>query len=469
MHHSLTDLKPAAASALQEEIEPKSAGLTSLPRELRDKIYDYLLRSHKFDVLRSDAEAPSKFDLSILCINHMFHREASQRLYEANPWICMAIEPILLGALVAFCNEKKIIRRVFPGDRPVPMTVYTRAAVNALATITLQELPQPGPAIDRLLLLVSLFAMPELCRTLTTYQTYQKIEILVQSNTRDVGKVKEAWHEKLLDCLREARGCGRVGILDAQGNESNAQLATMMKTPISLQTLYDRVLAYHDRGLKNKRQGRLAQARCELMNGLDYIFWFRAGKYHKQYQDISGNEELAEKLYQTSIKTGFECAFLCIKFGDLEWALHLVRWMLKFQGGGGGNRRNQIEPQAWWIYGLRDLAIGAKNGAIYCFLQTLWQMPGHLGAESAVDELDAQLQSCTGLTERIVLHNIQHVLQPFRHQTPGSAIRSDALFWSLMGEWYSGLKEVNSIGYAHISKNSIRLENNNNAWREESW
>ena len=43
--------KPIVATMYQGEAKPESAGLLTLPRELRDKIYGYLLRIDRFDAL----------------------------------------------------------------------------------------------------------------------------------------------------------------------------------------------------------------------------------------------------------------------------------------------------------------------------------------------------------------------------------------------------------------------------------
>ena len=93
------------------------------------------------------------------------------------------------------------------------------------------------------------------------------------------------------------------------------------------------------------------------------------------------------------------------------------------------------------------MATGADNRAAYCFLQTLWERPGHQGADDAVDEIESRLRCRTGSTERIILHNIEHVLQPFRHQEHGSAVMDQAAYRALVEQWLSCEMEVDSVGY----------------------
>ena len=151
------------------------------------------------------------------------------------------------------------------------------------------------------------------------------------------------------------------------------------------------------------------------------------------------------------------CAFLCIKLGNLDWALKLITHALDMYHR---NEDESVQTQAWFLYGLRDLAIGAGNGAIYCFLQTLWKQPGHTGADEAVDELESRLRSCTDTRakDRIVLHNVEQVLQPFRYQTRGSAVMSQDGYELVLQQWEADWKKSNSIGFLHWRGDSISLD-----------
>lgn len=118
----------------------------TIPRELRDQIYDHLLRVDRFRTLKYDKKGLSKLELSILRVNDTLNREASETLYGDNPWVCITIEPSLLQAL----RKGKVESVVgFPGDKIVPTASYSRAAAVAEATINLQRLPHFGFAIDR--------------------------------------------------------------------------------------------------------------------------------------------------------------------------------------------------------------------------------------------------------------------------------------------------------------------------------
>lgn len=208
-----------------------------------------------------------------------------------------------------------------------------------------------------------------------------------------------------------------------------------------------------------KKLGRLSEARCDYHDGHDFIFWFLySGLLLKSSTDKKTNKDLDELYFQLSTGISFSCAFICIKLGDQDWALRLLNWTLDELDG---YQLFVAQAEAWFLYGLRDLAIGAGNGAAYCFLQTLRNQPGHLGADEAVDKMEAELQSCTGLTERIILHNIQHVLQTFRHQAHDSAGMSDDEYDVLVKEWYTGKKGVGSIGSLHSRDGSVSLENSN--------
>lgn len=450
MNPLLTIFKPVGLVKYQQEAEAKGAGLMTIPREIRDQIYHHLLCVDRFCTLKNDKTGFSKLEMSILRVSHTLYREASEALYEDNPWVCVTIEPSLLQSF----RRARILGSVmgFPGDEPVQMASYSRAAAVAVATINLQRLPQFGFGVDRVPLVVSLFAVPRLCRILTNYTSIHELELRVRLNALDTGKWNRAWHNSLLEYLKEARGFGRVTVSDAGGNTSHVELATVMMSPFaSSWAVFDRASTYYDRAFQKQKQGVLSEARCEYQNGLDFIRWFAYLSLERRFDkpfDRSGS------LIELWNKISFSCAFLCIKLGDLDWALRNIDGTLDEQWMGG---TTTVQPEAWFLYGLRDLAIGAGDGAAYCFLQTLWKQPGHLGADEAIDGMEARLRGCTGLAESITLENIHFVLQPFRHQIRGGPVMSKYAYENFLQQWISGREETDSVGYRHCKDGSISL------------
>ena len=453
----LTIFKPEIPAKLQRDACHECAGFMTLPRELRDKIYDYFLRMDRFlivmygeiDPLTRD---PSKLDLSILRVNKTIFSEASRTIYEENPWVCITIEKSLLETL---CDQEARKRKGFPGDRPVPVASYARNAAIALSTIHLQRLPRFGPAINRIPLLVPLFAMPRLCRILTAYHRIREIDITVRLNPLNAGKVKGAWAESLLDYFQEARGFGRVTIFDVHGNQSHVELATLMMSPFKdYQEIFDRVITHRDRARQKQELGQISEARCDSQDGRDFILWFRAPNYNVTVANRSSDDRFMDwRLSRMLTTITFACAFLSLKLGDMDWALSLIYCTLD---------REPIDAnqaKAWSLYGLRDMMIGACNGAVYCFLQVLRMQPGDEGVDNFFDAMELRLQSSTKLTmtERIILHNIQNVLQPFRHQEFDSPVMSEDKYQVLMKQWYIGMRCVDSIGYRHSTYGAERL------------
>ena len=438
-------------------MKSERAGLLTLPRELRDKIYDYLLGIDRWDTLIYNMESLSKPGLSVLRVNRTLHGEASDTLYGKNNLVCMTIEPRLLQN---FCDTRFAFgcHKGFPGDRPVPWATYARTVSVAAATVTLQRLPQFAPGSDRVPLLVSSFAMPHLCRILTAYAKVNELEIHLSLNFLNTGKAKGDWYESWLDCFKEARGLGSATISDANGNTSHAELATLMMSSFEKsQEIIDRASMYQNRALQKQRLGLFSGARWNYHECRMFIKWFFSSGL-ELIENVRNDKKTYESLGRKMTETGFSCAFLSIKLGDLSWAAIDIDWTMtikRYQG------KEADETEAWFLYGLRDVAIGAGNGAAYCFLQTLWKQPGHPGADEAVDEMEARLQPCTGLAERIILHNIQHVLKPFRHQTQGSTVMSTDGYKLLFQKWYIGRKETDSVGYRHCSRGSVILGKRN--------
>ena len=441
----------------------EAAGLLTLPRELRDKIYEYLLRINRFDTSNYDKKHLFKLALSILRVNRTLHSEASEAFDEKNSLVCIIIEPGLLRNLRdGMIRDKK----VFPGDKHVLLANHARATATAAAKIILRRSFPLSASGDQARLLVSSFAIPRLCRLLTALNKDSRLDLLVILDSPKNRKSEKACHEYLLDCFQEARGFECVKIVDNEGNTSHVELATLMMSPFTkLCEAVDRVSIYYDHALQKQNLGRLFEARCDYQDGHDFIYWLACSYDDLDLSDDSIHDEyLDDQFFRLSADIGFSCAFLCIELGDLNRALHFIDETLELQEQEEEEEEEEEEEkeevsraEAWFLYGLRDVMIGASNGAAYCFLQTLWKQPGQLGADDAVDELEARLRSCAGLTERIILHNIQHVLQPFRHQTPGSAVMSKDEYGLLLQQWYAGKKEVDSFCHRHHSSGSMCL------------
>ena len=270
------------------------AGLMTLPRGMRDKIYDYCLSIDRSETLKYgyDRTDRSKLELSILRVNQILYREASKTLYEEDPLVCLTIESILLEHIRDVPVDWK---RGFPGDRPVPMASYVRAVPVAVANMNLQILHHNGCGIDGIPLLMSLFATPRLCRILTDYKKIHEVEICVRLTALEAGNVKQAWHQSLLNCFQEARGFGSVMIVDALGNTSHIELAILMKSPFqSFSDAIDRASTCYDRALQKQNLGRLSEARCDYKDGHDFTTWFLISKIcPKQWSEDEQNKEKA--------------------------------------------------------------------------------------------------------------------------------------------------------------------------------
>ena len=342
------------------------------------------------------------------------------------------------------------------------MTCYARMTTVTVAKMILQKPSQSGPSDDPVLFPVSLFAISRLCWLLTCLNKYSKTNLLIHLVSPKQGKVRTAHHEYLLDCFREARDFEGVKIMDTQRNTSHTQLAALMMSPLEkCRDIVDRASTYRDRALQKRKLGRLDEAQCDYKDGLHCLLWYISTGDSLGLSDHSENEERIGDLF---IELGFSLAFLSIHLGHLDDVLSLIEWTL---GKTPEGQKEVSHTEAWYHYGLRELATGAGNGAAYCFLQTLRRQPGHLGADEAVDKMEAQLRDCTGLTERIILHNIQHVLQDFRHQTHGSAVMSTDRYGAFFQQWYAGRKEINSIGYRHSTLGSVSLEKGNETLDKE--
>ena len=315
----LTDIiKPSAPAGLQKEVGTGRANLMSLPRELRDKIYGYLLHTDGFVILRNKKPA-DKLNLSILRVNHTLHIEASRTLYVENPWVCITIEPELLQNL---CGGKVGGDKGFPSDQQISMGTSARIKPEAVATMTLQTLSQVDSNINQIRLVLCLFAIPRLCRILASDTKIDEIDIAVYLNARNAGRVKEARQERLMNWLEGTRGFGRARISSGQGLVSLGAL--MMSPALSLQDYFDRASAYQKRALQKEKSGRLSEARYDYQDCYNLSIW--------SFESISSNIESLDiprlsvslSIFHLISAVNLSYAFLLIKLCDFNRALHHI-------------------------------------------------------------------------------------------------------------------------------------------------
>ena len=419
-----------------------------LPLELRDKIYGYLLRIDGFVILRNvilrNKNPPDKLNLSILRVNHTHHFEASRTLYVENPWVCITIEPGLLHTL---CGEEVGGDKGFPGDRPISMGTSARITPEAVATMTLQTLSQVDPTINPIRLVLCLFAIPRLCRILASNTKMDEIDVAVYLNARNAGRVKEAWQERIMNWLEETRGFGRARVFSGQGNQSLVSLGALMMSPApSLQEYFDRASAYQKRALQKEKSGRLSEARYDYQDCFNLSLWSTGSiSFNINIDSLDDSDvSVSWSIFRLISAVNVSYAFLLIKLRDFNRALEHIELALDLWWV---PRKGLFSVEPAFFCGLRDMATGGDNEAAYCFLQTLWERPGHHGADDAVDEIESRLRYRTGSTERIILHNIEHVLQPFRHRKHGSAVMDQAAYRAHVKQWLSCETEVDSVGY----------------------
>ena len=414
----------------------------SLPRELRDKIYGYLLRVDNFAVLR-DETPPEKLDLSILRVNKTLHIEASRTLYVENPWVCVIIESELLRILRVL---KVKVQGILAGDRPMSTGKSARIRAEAVATMTLQTLAQVDPMFDQTPLVVCLFAIPRLFRVIGCYLKIREMDIAVSLNARNAGKAKVAWHERMVNWLEDYRGFGRARVSSGRENESLVNLGALMMSPsLTPQEYFDRASAYQHRAIQKEKSGQLSEAHYGYHDSYNLGLWFMESVHHDVESLDDSEKAVGQSIFDLVDAVSISYAFLLIKLRDLTRALYDINWTLKYRLS--HEKSNRFNVETAFVCGLRDLAIGADNGAAYCFLHILWEQPGHHGADDAVDEIESRLKCRTGWTELIILYNIHHVLQPFRHKKHGSAVMDKAAFGNLVRPWLSCVDEVDSIGY----------------------
>ena len=97
------------------------------------------------------------------------------------------------------------------------------------------------------------------------------------------------------------------------------------------------------------------------------------------------------------------------------------------------------------MLGLIEEALGAENAAAHSFLGALCARPGHEATQIAIDRLRKRVDDKTNMESVIVRLNIDNVLKPFRHQTPGQSPPSKAEASSIIAQFIGQIHKMNTF------------------------
>ena len=415
------------------------AGWSNLPAELRAKIYKELLlvdmRQEQKDLCRHHLH------LNILRANREIYKEASDILYLRNTWVRFRMDLQAQQHVESRINNARH-RKGRPKIGLYPV-VFTKVA--ALDIVVRDE---ETPKSPRRTYMISSFALPEVCRMLTMPPTgsddIAALALELDSATAPEGAV---WDQKsLLDCFVETRGLGSLKytkdvamLAESRGKDGLVQLGAMALPLNNPAEVMERALNYLNRGRQQVRTKHIYEALITFQEGAYYVHWLAYNPYGMS------SETMADSRMKSQLESNWwdfieECVSCCMQLGDLTWARETLLFLFK------GTYTPSMDKwaEAYRMLGLIEERLGAENAAAYSFLRALYARPGHKATENAINQLRERVDDKTNIESVIVRHNIDNVLKPFRHRTPGQQPLSGVEASRIIAQFVGQIHELNA-------------------------
>ena len=436
---AIVDAYSSTPMANPPPLSLRKAGWSNLPAELREKIYKELLlvdmRQEQKDLCHRHLH------LNILRANRQIYEEASDILYLRNTWVKIRMDHQVQRHVEFGINDARHRK-----GRPV-IKLYSVTFSN-VAALNIVVYNKDIPNLIRRTFMISSFALPEVCRMLTMPPTgtdeMSSLALELDSATAPEGAV---WDQKgLLDCFVETRGLGSLKytksvamLAESRGKDGLLQLGAMALPLNNPAELMERALNYLNRGRQQVRTKHIYEALTTFQEGAYYVHWLAYNPYGMS------SETMADSRMNIQLESNWwdfteECVSCCMQLGDMTWAKETLLFLFK------GTYTPSMDKwaEAYHMLGLIEEGLGAENAAAHTFLRALYARPGHEATENAIDRLRQRVDGKTNIESVIVRHNIDNVLKPFRHRTPGQSPLSGAEASKIIAQFVGQIHELNA-------------------------
>ena len=356
-----------------------------------------------------------KFTTGLLLVNKQINAEASEILYLRNTWIRITMTREGFQELNWRVNRAKSESRIELRDVHF---AHEAALEMVISTYGVESKGEERTCI------VSSFGLPQVCRALTDRSPYA-YKMAVLELDMNLPREGVRWDQKgLLECFVETQGLASLKIssrLAKFAGDMGQRLIERCEAPCKSQQSFnerlERVSTYETRGLQMVLLRRLYQAHIIFQEGLCYIEWLSRSPIIPTLCPLSSDQRF--KLAKQRWDIGKASIHCCMELGDKNFARGVVRSLFKNNERAYALLDLIAHAEGYYYLGLMHVADGADNHAAYSFLKALQCMPGYADADKAVDEMRERLNNSTDFQHAIVRHNIDNILQPFRHQAPG--------------------------------------------------
>ena len=412
----------------------KETGLLTLPREIRDKIYEELFYLDEFQI--QQLRTRRNLDPSILRVSRQLYREASKIFYEKNNWVTATATDGIVNSWSWQGNDSV---SGFPGRQPVNRHQNDRLIDCAILNMDLQRDSDSGAS--RTDLVIPLAAMPHLCRFITGSGWQEDTDIVLHFNNH----AKESLQSRLLGYLSQARGLRSVDIANPEPTWASLNTTLLMTHPYRrLAEILNTMLAYQESSEKELRYGRILVARNIIQDGADFFDWWSDNIRREMARLINFDTNELDNMFEARAEMGFSSASLSLRLGDTEFAQEAIKDVLLRLWR--DQRLSQIH-KARAHYGMAQTfeALGWGNAALYSYLQALRLRPGYSDADAAVGLMESNLEAGTALEDARVKHNIEHVLDRFRSQSANSATIRERDYKTIFRKFEGTAAEIRSV------------------------
>lgn len=365
------------------------------------------------------------------------YHEASAILYEKNGWVTLAAAESTITSMSCEYINTCI---GFPGDSQA-VTRYENDQLSRSAVLDIKAYLSPDNNADMVDLVIPLAGMPRFCRLLTQFIAVHMLDLVLHFNHR----AKDDHQSRLLAYLGQARGLRRVKFTGFEPPWAVLSTIVSMTQPYTrLVEILSTVAAYQSSSDYESKNGRTLAARNLVQDGVDFIDWWldkiRPSMLHLKPCD----EKEMDELIQARADMGFSCASLSIRLGSTDLAQKAIEHVLERLKQ--THRLGDIHKASAHYYMAQKFeAVGWKNAALYSYLQALRIRPGYKDVDAAVDQMERNLGSGTALEDANLNHNINSVLERFRHRPTGSAIIGDKQYTKAFQQYTGTAAEINSL------------------------
>ena len=450
-----------------------------LPPELRDQVYESLLRPNVDRCRHRCHEKIRHYRLepAILRTCKQVYEEASRVLYTKNDLVLIRLEAQAYENLQIYQRHQGIqaSRKPqsstgssgFPARYPIAQVKGGKVGVLPVVTINVSVLPRPRARGKKgrdmeVVFIGFLPALSKIANFLTACWCRERLQVVVDMQ-RLVGKPLEKHQqmtEKCLERLCAARGLKKVIILtDAQHSAAAKKTAkVMMMTRVSYK---DIEREYEARASRQLKEQKWDDARDTLENALNF---FDSPRHWRLFDDEVDEGEDDQNLELMKTNMQWDHISCCLKLGRTGDVHYQVRQIFE-----DCSPRDQTPAQedgywtrtadAYCAIGKAYVIDGALNSALYSFLQALLATPGHVEADKAIDRLEARVTPGVKPEDVMVKLNVEWITNEVRHQFIGQQRLDEGRVNELIQGFRGTYREIRSVLHEPHKKNVSTIRN----------